>query len=122
MAITKDDIIKALEDMKLAELNELVKAIEDHFEVVAAAAVAAPAADGGATTGALTEVDVVLTDAGQSKVAVIKLVGQLTGKGLMDAKAVVEKLPAIIKAKVKPEEGEEIKGQLVAAGATVELK
>ncbi|AHF58310.1 50S ribosomal protein L7/L12 [Spiroplasma eriocheiris] len=122
MAMSKDDIIKALEDMKLAELNELVKAIEDHFGVVAAATIAAPAADGGAATGAPTEVDVVLTDAGQSKVAVIKLVGQLTGKGLMDAKAVVEKLPAVIKAKVKPEEGEEIKGQLVAAGATIELK
>ena len=122
MTMTKDDIIKALEDMKLAELNELVKAIEDHFGVVAAAAVVAPAVDGGATMGAPTEVDVVLTDAGQSKVAVIKLVGQLTGKGLMDAKAVVEKLPAVIKTKVKPEEGEEIKGQLVAAGATVELK
>ncbi|AGM26570.1 50S ribosomal protein L7/L12 [Spiroplasma syrphidicola EA-1] len=122
MALSKDDIIKALEEMKLSELNDLVKAIEDHFGVVAAAAVAAaPAADGGAAAGP-SEVDIILTEAGASKVAVIKLVKEITGQELMAAKALVDKLPATIKSKVKPEEAEEIKGQLVAAGASVELK
>nr|WP_201763780.1 50S ribosomal protein L7/L12 [Spiroplasma chrysopicola] len=120
--MSKNDIIKALEEMKLSELNDLVKAIEDHFGVVAAAAVAAaPAADGGATAGP-SEVDIILTEAGASKVAVIKLVKEITGQELMAAKALVDKLPATIKSKVKPEEAEEIKGQLVAAGASVELK
>ncbi|WP_424526481.1 50S ribosomal protein L7/L12 [Spiroplasma endosymbiont of Glossina fuscipes fuscipes] len=121
MALSKDDIIKALEEMKLSELNELVKAIEDHFGVVAAAAVAAAPAEGGAAAGP-SEVDIVLTDPGASKVAIIKLVKEITGKELMEAKAIVDKLPAVIKSKVKSEEAEQIKGQLVAAGASVELK
>ena len=120
MALSKDDIIKTLEEMKLSELNELVKAIEDHFGVVAAATAAAPA-EGGAAAGP-SEVDIVLTDPGASKVAIIKLVKEITGKELMEAKAIVDKLPAVIKSKVKSEEAEEIKGQLVAAGASVELK
>jgi large subunit ribosomal protein L7/L12 len=86
MAITKDDIIKALEEMKLAELNDLVKSIEDHFGVVAAAAVAAPAA--GAAAAAPTEVNVMLTSAGGNKVQVIKIVKEITGLGLMDAKKI----------------------------------
>jgi large subunit ribosomal protein L7/L12 len=88
MAITKDDIIKALEEMKLAELNDLVKSIEDHFGVVAAAAVAAPAA--GAAAAAPTEVNVMLTNAGGNKVQVIKIVKEITGLGLMDAKKLVD--------------------------------
>ncbi len=120
MALSKDDIIKALEEMKLSELNELVKAIEDHFGVAAAAVAAAPA-EGGAAAGP-SEVDIVLTDPGASKVAIIKLVKEITGKELMEAKAIVDKLPAVIKSKVKSEEAEEIKGQLVAAGASIELK
>ena len=121
MAITKDDIIKALETMTIKELNELVKTIEDHFGVVAAAAVAAAPSEGGENEGP-SEFNIVLSEIGQSKVAVIKLVGSLTGKGLMDAKKMLEKLPVVIKEKVKPEEAEDIKGQLVSAGATVELK
>ncbi|KAF5274352.1 hypothetical protein FQR65_LT17023 [Abscondita terminalis] len=122
MAITKDDIIKALEEMKLAELNDLVKAIEDHFGVVAAAAVAAPAG-GGDAAAAPSEVNVMLTSAGGNKVAVIKVVKELTGLGLMDAKKLVDgTLPVAIKESVKVEEAEEIKKQLVEAGASVELK
>ncbi|WP_339022823.1 50S ribosomal protein L7/L12 [Spiroplasma endosymbiont of Crioceris asparagi] len=120
--LTKEDIIKSLEEMKLSELNELVKAIEDHFGVVASAAVAAPAAEG-AANAAPTEVDVLLTSPGGNKVAVIKIVKELTGLGLMDAKKLVDgTLPAKLKEKVKPEDGEAIKKQLVDAGASVELK
>ncbi|AXF97119.1 50S ribosomal protein L7/L12 [Spiroplasma phoeniceum] len=121
MSLSKDDIIKALEEMKLSELNELVKLIEDHFGVVAAAAVAAVPAEAGAAAGP-SEVNIVLTDTGPSKVAIIKLVKEITGKELMAAKAIVDKLPAVIKEKVKIEEAEEIKGQLVTAGASVDLK
>ncbi|QBQ07248.1 50S ribosomal protein L7/L12 [Spiroplasma gladiatoris] len=121
MAITKDDIIKALEEMKLTELNDLVKAIEDHFGVVAAAAVAAPAA--GAADAAPTEVNVLLTNPGGNKVAVIKIVKELTGLGLMDAKKLVDgTLPATIKENVKVEDAEAIKKQLMDAGASVDLK
>ncbi|APE75753.1 50S ribosomal protein L7/L12 [Spiroplasma citri] len=121
MALSKDDIIKALEEMKLSDLNELVKAIEDHFGVVAAAAVAAAPVEGSAAAGP-SEVNIVLTDTGPSKVAIIKLVKEITGKELMAAKAIVDKLPAVIKEKVKVEEAEEIKGQLVSSGASVDLK
>lgn len=122
MAITKDDIIKALEEMKLAELNDLVKSIEDHFGVVAAAAVAAPSAgDGG--NAAPSEVNVLLTNPGGNKVAVIKIVKEITGLGLMDAKKLVDgTLPATLKENVKVEQAEEIKKQLVDAGASVDLK
>ncbi|AOG60003.1 50S ribosomal protein L7/L12 [Spiroplasma helicoides] len=122
MAITKDDIIKALEEMKLTELNDLVKAIEDHFGVVAAAAVAAPAAGGGAAA-APSEVSVMLTNAGGNKVSVIKIVKEITGLGLMDAKKLVDgTLPVAIKENVKVEEAEEMKKQLMEAGASVDLK
>lgn len=122
MAITKDDIIKALEEMKLTELNDLVKAIEDHFGVVAAAAVAAPA-DGGASSAAPTEVNVMLTSAGGNKVAVIKVVKELTGLGLMEAKKLVDgDLPVAIKENVKVEDAEDMKKQLMDAGASVDLK
>jgi large subunit ribosomal protein L7/L12 len=118
MAITKDDIIKALEEMKLAELNDLVKSIEDHFGVVAAAAVAA-----GAAAAAPTEVNVMLTNAGGNKVQVIKIVKEITGLGLMDAKKLVDgTLPVAIKENVKTEEAEEMKKSLMDAGASVDLK
>ncbi len=121
MSLSKDDIIKALEEMKLSELNELVKGIEDHFGVVAAVAAASVPAEGPAADGPL-EVNIVLTDTGPSKVAIIKLVKEITGKELMAAKAIVDKLPAVIKEKVKVEEAEEIKEKLVANGASVNLK
>ncbi len=118
MALSKYEIIKALEEMKLSELNELVKGIEDHFGVVAAAAAPAEAA---AAAGP-SEVNIVLTDTGPSKVAIIKLVKEITGKELLAAKAIIDKLPAVIKEKVKIEEAEEIKGKLLTAGASVDLK
>ncbi|AJK51088.1 50S ribosomal protein L7/L12 [Mycoplasma capricolum subsp. capripneumoniae] len=122
MPITKDEIIKALEEMKLNELNELVKAIEDHFGVVASVGVAA-AAPAEATNAAPTEVSVVMTSVGQQKVAVIKVVKELTGVGLMDAKKMVDRaMPVTIKEHVKPEEAEEMKAKLVEAGASIDLK
>ncbi|WP_026389406.1 50S ribosomal protein L7/L12 [[Acholeplasma] multilocale] len=121
MAITKQDIINALEEMKLAELNELVKAIEEHFDVVASAGVAAAAAP--VAAGAPTEVSVMLTSAGAQKVAVIKVVKELTGLGLMEAKKLVDgELPVAIKENVKTEDAEAMKAQLVEAGASVDLK
>lgn len=121
MAVTKEEIIQALEDMKLAELNELVKAIEEHFGVVATAGVAAPAAE--AEAAAPSEVNVLITSVGAQKVAVIKAVKELTGLGLMDAKKLVDgATPITIKEKVKVEDAEKMKETLVAAGATVELK
>ncbi|ATG97661.1 50S ribosomal protein L7/L12 [Mesoplasma lactucae] len=122
MAITNKDIIDALETMTLSDLNSLVKEIEDHFGVVAAAAVAAPAA-GGDAAAAPSEVSVFLTNAGAQKVGVIKVVKEITGAGLMDAKKIVDgTLPVAIKENIKPEEAEEIKEKLVAAGASVDIK
>lgn len=121
MAITKDDIIKALEEMKLVELNELVKAIEEHFDVVASAGVAVAAS--AATSAEPTEVSVLLTSAGASKVNVIKAVKELTGLGLMDAKKLVDgTMPVTIKENVKIEEAEAMKATLIEAGASVDLK
>lgn len=117
--MNKNEIIKALEGMKITELNELVKAIEDHFGVVAAAAAVA---GGGVQEEGSNEVNVMLNEIGPSKVGVIKAVGKLTGKGLMDAKKMIEKLPVVIKEKVTPEEGEEIRKELSDVGAVVELK
>ncbi|UWD35139.1 50S ribosomal protein L7/L12 [Mycoplasma cottewii] len=122
MAITKEDIIKALEEMKLNELNDLVKSIEDHFGVVASVGVAAAAAPE-AGNAAPSEVSVLLTAAGPQKVAVIKVVKELTGVGLMDAKKMVDgTMPVVIKENIKPEEAEEIKAKLVEAGASVDIK
>lgn len=121
MAITKDEIIQALEEMTLVQLNELVKAVEDHFGVVAAAAVAAPAQE--AANAEPTEVTVVITSVGAQKVAVIKAVKELTGLGLMDAKKLVDgATPIVVKENIKPEDGEKMKETLVAAGASVDLK
>lgn len=121
MAITKNQIIEALETMTLVELNELVKSIEEHFGVVAAAAVAAPSQE--AQNDIPTEVNVLITAVGAQKVAVIKAVKEITGLGLMDAKKMVDgTMPVTVKEKVKPEEGEHFKEILVAAGAAVDLK
>ena len=121
MALTKDDIISAIKEMKVSELNDLVKGIEDEFGVSAAAMVAAgPAA--GADAAEDKEVTVVLKAAGANKVAVIKVVRELTGLGLMDAKKLVDGAPTNIKENVEMDKAEEIKAQLVAAGAEVEFK
>ncbi len=118
--------LKILEDIKsltILELADLVKAIEEEFGVSAtpvAAVAAAPAAD--AAPAAQTEFDVVLTDAGASKMAVIKAVKEITGLGLKEAKEIVDNAPKAIKEKVSSDEAEELKSKLEAAGASVELK
>ena len=116
--LTHEDILAYLEEATILELNDLVKAIEEKFDVTAAAPVAvAAAADAGAT-----EVNVTLTEVGGTKVAVIKAVREITGLGLVDAKGLVDKAPSVIKEKVSADEAKEIKEKLEAAGATVEVK
>lgn len=121
--LTHEDILAYLEEATILELNDLVKAIEEKFDVTAAApvAVAAAAADDGAAAEP-TEVNVTLTEVGGTKVAVIKAVREITGLGLVDAKGLVDKAPSVIKEKVSADEAKEIKEKLEAAGATVEVK
>ena len=119
--LTQEDILSYLEEATILELNDLVKAIEDKFGVVAAAAVAGPAAAEAVDEGP-SEVTVTLTDIGGTKVAVIKAVREITGLGLVDAKKLVDSTPAVIKENITPEEAEGIKEKLMAAGATVTVK
>ena len=123
MAITKEDILTYLESATILDLNDLVKAIEKKFNVTAAApvAVAAAPAEGGEAAAA-KNVTVVMTSFGDSKVGVIKVVRGITGLGLVEAKKLVDALPAEIKKDVPAEEAENIKKELTDAGATVELK
>ena len=120
--LTHEDILAYLEEATILELNDLVSAIEEKFGVVAAAAVAAPAAGAAEEAAGPTEVTVTLTDVGGTKVAVIKAVREITGLGLVDAKKVVDGAPAAIKENISPEEAEEIKKKLMDAGASVEVK
>ena len=122
--LTKEEIIASLKEMTVLELNELVKAVEEEFGVTAAAPVAvaaAPAEEEGPAAGP-SEVNLIVTSVGASKVAVIKAVQAITGLGLMDAKKLVDVLPATIKEKISPVEAEEHKKALVEAGAEVEIK
>lgn len=120
MALDKDKIIEDLKGASILELNDLVKAIEDEFDVSAAAPVAAAgAADAGA---AKTEFDVELTDAGQEKVKVIKEIRDITGKGLLDAKKLVDGAPVVVKEGASEDDANKIKEQLEGVGATVTLK
>ena len=123
--LTTDEIIEALKEMTLLEASELVKAIEDTFGVSAAApaaVVAAPAAGAGAEEEEKTEFDVVLEGFGDNKIAVIKVVREITGLGLKEAKEVVEGAPKAVAEGVNKEKAEEIKGKLEEAGAAVTLK
>jgi len=122
--MTKEQIIDAVKEMSVLELNELVKAIEEEFGVTAAApvAVAGGAAAGGEEAEEKTEFDVVLTDAGASKIKVVKAVREITGLGLKDAKDLTDAAPKAIKEGVAKEEAEEMKEKLEEAGASVELK
>ena len=120
--LTQEEILSYLEEATILELNDLVSAIEDKFGVVAAAAVAAPAAGAAEEAAGPSEVTVTLTDIGATKVKVIKAVREITGLGLVDAKKLVDGVPAAVKENVSPEEAESIKEKLVAAGATVEIK
>ena len=119
--ITHEDILAFLEEATILELNDLVTAIEEKFGVTAAAPVAA-AAPVEEANNEPTEVTVVITDTGASKVQVIKAVREITGLGLIDAKKLVDATPATIKENIAPEEADKIKEALVAAGATVEIK
>lgn len=115
------DVIASLKEMTILELNELVKAIEEEFGVTAAAPVAVAAAADAAPAGPV-EVTVTLTSDGGAKIPVIKVVREITGLGLKEAKELVDNTPSVIKANVTPEEGEAIKAKLVEAGASVEVK
>lgn len=122
--LTTDEIIDALKEMTLLEASELVKAIEDTFGVSAAApaaVVAAPAA-GAAEAEEKTEFDVVLEGFGDNKIAVIKVVREITGLGLKEAKEAVEGAPATLQEGVAKDKAEEIKAKLEEAGAAVTLK
>ena len=122
--LTNEEIIAALKEMTVVELNELVKAVEAEFGVTAAApvgvAAAAPAEEEEAKGPA--EVSLILKSCGASKVQVIKAVQAITGLGLMDAKKLVDGAPVAIKSKISPVEAEEHKKALEAAGAEVEIK
>ena len=116
-------IIEELKVLTVLELSELVKAVEEEFGVSAAAAVAvaAPAA-GGAAAEEKTEFDVVLAAAGAEKIKVIKVVREITGLGLGEAKALVDGAPKTLKEAISKDEAEEIKNKLTEVGATVEVK
>lgn len=115
------DIIASLKEMTILELNDLVKAIESEFGVTAAAPVAAAGA-GAAAVEVQTEFNVILTSAGASKINVIKVVRELTGLGLKEAKDLVDKAPQPIKEKVSEEEAKAVKAKLEEVGASVEVK
>ena len=122
--MTIEQILEAIENMKVLELNELVKAAEEKFGVSASAPVMVAGAAGGAAAGGeeKSEFDVILASAGSSKVGVIKEVRAITGLGLKEAKEVVDNAPQAVKEGVSKEEAEQIKEKLEAAGATVEVK
>jgi large subunit ribosomal protein L7/L12 len=126
MALSKDDILNAIADMSVMQVVELVQAMEQKFGVSAAAAVAAaPAAAGAGAAAAVeekTEFNVILASIGEKKVNVIKAVRAVTGLGLKEAKDLVDGAPSSVKEGVSKAEAEEIKKQLVEAGATVEFK
>ena len=122
--MTVNEIIDAVKELKVLELAELVKALEEEFGVSATpVAVAGGAAAGDAPAAAeQTEFDVVMTSFGDSKMGVIKAIRAITGLGLKESKAMVEGVPAKVKEGVSKEEAESLKAQLEEAGATVELK
>ena len=128
MAIAVEDFIKQIDELSVLELNNLVKALEEHYGVSAAAA-AMPVAMAGAVGGAVaapaeeqTEFDVVLTETGANKINVIKAVREVTSLGLKEAKDLVDGAPNAVKEGATKEEADSIKAQLEEAGATVELK
>lgn len=124
--MTKEEIMQAIENMTVLELSELVKAMEEKFGVSAAAPVAvaaagAPAA-GAAAAEEKTEFDVILAAAGDKKINVIKVVREVTGLGLKEAKALVDGAPAPVKEGIAKADADALKAKLEEAGATVELK
>ena len=126
MALSKDDILNAIAEMSVMEVVELISAMEEKFGVTAAAAeAAAPAAaggDAGAAAEEQTEFDVILAEAGEKKVNVIKAVREVTGLGLKEAKGLVDGAPSPVKEGVSKAEADELKAKLEEAGAKVEIK
>ena len=125
--MTREDIIKAIEEMSVLELSELVKELEDKFGVSAAAPammmpMAGAAAPAAAAEEEKTEFDVVLVEHGANKIGVIKVVREITGLGLKEAKELVDSAPKPVKEQATKEEAEEIQKKLEEAGAKVELK
>ncbi|MBR2924159.1 MAG: 50S ribosomal protein L7/L12 [Clostridia bacterium] len=124
--MTHAEIIEMIEKMTVLELNDLVKALEEHFGVSAAAAVVAVPGAAGAGAAAAeeekTEFDAILKDAGAEKIKVIKVIRELTGLGLKEAKDFVESAPKAIKEGASKEDCEKIKEKLAEVGATVEIK
>ena len=122
--MTTAEFIEAIKELSVLELNDLVKACEEEFGVSAAAGVvvAAAAGDGAAAAEEKDEFDVELTSAGASKVKVIKVVREITGLGLKEAKALVDEAPKVVKEGASKAEAEEIKAKLEAEGAEVVLK
>jgi large subunit ribosomal protein L7/L12 len=125
-AISKDDVLQAIADMSVMDIVELVKKMEEKFNVSAAAAVAVAPAGGAASNEAAaeeqTEFKVVMTSFGQQKINVIKEIRSITGLALKEAKDLVEAVPAEVKTGISKQDAEAIKTQLEAAGATVEVK
>ena len=122
MALNIENIIAEIKEASILELNDLVKAIEEEFGVTAAAPVAAAAAGAADAGAAKDSFDVELTSAGDKKVAVIKVVREITGEGLKEAKAIVDGAKSVNKEGVAAAEAEEIKAKLEEAGASVTLK
>lgn len=123
MSVSHEDILNAIAEMSVSDVVVLIEAMEEKFGVTAAVAAAGPAAGGDAGGAeAQTEFDVILTGAGDKKVAVIKAVRGITGLGLKEAKGLVEGTPAAVKEGVSKEEADETKAALEEAGALVEIK
>ncbi|NLC66204.1 MAG: 50S ribosomal protein L7/L12 [Clostridium sp.] len=120
--MTKEQMIEAIKEMSVLELNELVEAVEEEFGVSAAAPVAAAGAAGEDASEEKSEWDVILTAAGDQKIKVIKAVREITGVGLKDAKDMVDGAPKAIKEGVSKEEAEEVAAKLTDVGGQVEVK
>lgn len=120
--MTREDIIKAIEEMSVLELNELVKECEEKFGVSASAPVVVAGAAAGAAVEEKTEFDVVLASAGSEKVKVIKAVREVTGLGLKEAKEIVDGAPKTLKEGISKDEAEALKAKLEEVGAAVEVK
>jgi large subunit ribosomal protein L7/L12 len=120
--MSREQILEAIKTMTVLELNDLVKAIEEEFGVTAAAPVAVVGGAAVAEVEEQSEFDVILTSAGASKINVIKVVRELTGLGLKEAKDLVDGAPKPIKERVSKEDAEAVKAKLEAAGAGVEVK
>ena len=120
--LTTAEFIEAIKELSVLELNELVKACEEEFGVSAAAGVVVAAAGAGEAAEEKTEFDVELTEVGPNKVKVIKVVREITGLGLKEAKEAVDSAPKTLKEAVSKEEAEEIKAKLEAEGAKVPVK